>query len=351
MLNTPPAWRKVSPDRANIAARWVSPKSSENVVSGAIVIEVCTPLILDLKRIAVSLASRWHGELVDKPDTLGGDPAWRIVAAVSQDLQPVEGIICIHEGRLYLLEGDVTDGHACHDQIEAIRQGWSWIALDPSARIDPPAPTDPLAQLDAPVDSRSKGLEFRYQPITIFKGRISLNFPAMMQLKNDGYPEQRLMLSLQYHEHAQPDFVAILQSGQLIRGDTLSHFEEGLGKIERAKFDYLDPFVWHKIESDSARCEMTQLIAIAGWQKSWLILGVALLPDNQIVFIVFTTAARDADDRALYIQTAEKILESVTLSTEAKRDLERQNPPASRPPSNALRASRDGADLGINRSL
>lgn len=345
-LNTPPQWHQVPPDRSNIAARWISPSSRAESVSGAVMIEVAKPSILDVKRIATSLAGKWHGELVDKPDSLGGEPAYRIVASVTEELQPVEGLVCIHEGRLYLLEGDVTDGHACHDQIETIRQGWAWMPLDPSAKIDPPDQLDPLAQLDSPLDVPVKHLEFRYQPITIFKGKVSINFPAAMRVSDDGFPEDRIILSLHNNQHDHAEFLAVVQSGEIAPGDTLKRLEERLGAASRAKFQSSDAFVWHKLKSDSARGGMTQPLPALGWEQCWIMWAIVVLPDNKLVLINFAIYAEDRDDRAFYAQTAERIVETVQLSIEGNRDLEKRKIPLHHSQMTALPSGR-GSDFRV----
>ena len=347
-LEIPPDWRQVPPDRSNIAVRWISPGSREDNVSGAIMIEVAKPAILDVERIAAGLAERWHGELVDKPDTLGGEPACRIVASVTEDLQPVEGLVCIHQGRLYLIEGDVTDGHACHDQIETIRQGWAWIPLDPLARIEPPSQADPLAHLDSPLDEPARHLEFRYQPTTIFKGKVSINFPTAMRLTNGSRPEATIMLSLHDYQHDHADFLAFVQSGQLVIGDTLAHVQERLGVLAHANFQFSEEIVWHKIKSDSARCEITQPLPAPGWRDCWVIWSIVLLPDNKLVLTNFMISADNAEDGAFYAQTAEKIIATVMLSPEGKRDLEQRKPPVQLPRSHTLTADRGGSDSAIN---
>jgi len=348
MLKTPPRWSQVPPDRANIAVRWISPGSSADNVSGAMMIEVVKPSVLDVKRIAGILAKRWHGELVDKPESLDGEPAWRVVASVSDVLQPVEGLVCIHDGLLYLLEGDVTDGHACHDQIETIHQGWAWMPLDASAKIGPPAELDPLAQLDSPLNPLSKRRDFRYQPITIFNGKVSVDFPTAMQAIDDANPA-KLMFTLHDYEHDHANFLAFIEPGQLLSGDTLAAVAERVGAIARANLEYTEKFVWHKLNSESARGLITQPLAAPAGKPYTVIWAIVLLPGNRLVMTNFIITTRNDDDLAFYAQTAEKIAGTVKLSIEGARDLERQKQPVNHPPTNARTAS-SGAVAG-DRSL
>jgi hypothetical protein len=340
MLKTPPQWSQVPPDRANIAVRWISPGSSADNVSGAVAIEVVKPSVLDVKRVAAVLARRWHGELVDKSESLDGEPACRIVAPVSENLQPVEGLVCIHEGRLYLIEGDVTDGHACHDQIEMIRQGWAWIPLSLLAKIGPPAELDPLAKLDSPLNPLSKRRDFRYQPITIFNGKVSVDFPTAMPEIDDTNPG-KILFSLHNYEHDHADFLAFVQPGGLLRGDTLAAVAQRVGAIVHTNGGFSGVFVWHSIKSDSARGLITQpLAAPPGGRPYRAIVAVVLLPDNKLVLANFVISTLNDDDLAFYTQTAETIMGTVKLSPEGSRDLERQKHQLDHPPLNARTASR-----------
>ena len=117
------------PVRLSIIARWVSADPRSGDLQGEIMIEMKKPSQLDGAQIAQSLAQDWHATVADKQDSLDGATAWRIVAEPKPELQPVEALISIHGGRLYLIEGGATSGHPCHEQIEVIRRR---LEMDPA---------------------------------------------------------------------------------------------------------------------------------------------------------------------------------------------------------------------------
>jgi hypothetical protein len=291
-LNSAPRWQQLAPDRSNIITRWISPESRAGHVQGMIMIEMKKPGAPEAGQIAASLAKNWNGTVSGEQDVLDGEVAWRIVAEPKVDLQPVEGLVSLHDGRLYLIEGGVTAGHSCHDEIEIIRKGWKWIPLDP------------------PV----KHLEFRDQPALLFNGHVSINFPAAMSQFDNGHPENSVGIGLENYQLDRGEFTAMLQFAKLADGDTLSNAEDRLGKGIQAQLNLPDAFVWHRVKSGLVEGDVTQALpGPASDGKNWIMWGIAGLPGNQIVLANFTIYAEDPNDRAIYAKTAEKIVNSVSL--------------------------------------
>lgn len=252
-------------------------------------IEMKKPLIPDVRKLADSLAESWGGKVSDKKDALDGEDACRIVAVPKTDLQPVEALACIHEGRLYLIEGGVTIGHTCHAEIESIRKGWKWIPLEPPIRH----------------------LEFRDQPAVFFNGQVSMNFPAGMSLSDDGHPEKSIGIGLHNFQLDRSEFTAIIQFTTLADGDTLAKAEDRLAKGLQAQLKLPEPFTWHALKSGSRGGMTNALPGPASDGKNWIMWGIVELPGHQIVLANFTLYAEDPSDRALYAATARKIMETV----------------------------------------
>jgi hypothetical protein len=292
-LKSVPQWRQLPSDRASRITQWISPQSQAGDVQGIIMIEMKKPAILDVRKVADSLAKASGGTVSDKQDILDGEVAWRIAAEPEADLHLVEELVCIHDGRLYLIEGEVTAGHSCHDEIELIRQGWKWIPLDP------------------PV----KHLEFRDQPAVLFNGKVSMNYPAAMNLFDDGHPESNVAIGLENYQLDRSEFTAFIQFGKLADGDTLASAEERVGKGIQAKFNLSEAFVWHAVNSPAMQGAVTQpVLGPEADGKNWIQWGIAVLPGNQVVLVNFTIYAEDPNDRATFAATAEKIIGSVSLS-------------------------------------
>ncbi len=297
-VGSPVGWQQLPPDRVGIATRWVSPGSRAGNVQGIIMVEMKKPALPDAGQIASSLAQEWGGRLVDKQDSLDGEMAWRILAEPHVSLQPVEGLLTIHEGRLYLIEGGVTAGHSCHDQIESIRQSWKWIPIDP------------------PI----KHLEFRDQPVNIFNNRVSINYPAAMYTFDSEHPERRLGFGLENFQLDHDEFTATVEFGELPKGTALVTAEASISRGIQARFNLPEAFVWHDVNGDaSVQAAVTQAVpGPVSDRKNWIMWGIVGLPGNQIVLINFSIFAEDPDDRAIYVKTAEKMVGSVLAAPGGK---------------------------------
>jgi hypothetical protein len=293
-VDSPAGWQQLPPDRSEIITRWISPESRAGDVRGIIMVEMKIPDLPDGARIARALAREWGGRVTDDHDSLDGEVAWRIVAEPKTDLQPAEGLAAIHDNRLYLIEGGVTPGHSCHDQIEVIRQSWKWIPLD------------------API----RHLEFRDQAGTIFNNQAAINYPAAMYVFDDEHPERRFGIGLKNFQLGRDDFTATVEFAQLPAGVTLAKAEEGIGKGIQEKFKLPEAFVWRDLNNGTTRAGVTQVVpGPASLQKDWIMWGIVRLPENHIVLINFTIFDQDPADREIYAKTAQKIVESIVPVT------------------------------------
>jgi hypothetical protein len=287
---SPPGWQRLPPDRQSIIARWISPESKTGDVRGMIMVEMKKPKILDARQIAAAMAKGWGGQISDTQDQLDGEIAWRISADAKATLEPVEGIICIHEGRVYMIEGGVTSGNSCHDAIETIQRGWKWTTLEP------------------PV----KHLEFREQPVVLFNGGASINFPAAMLL-TDEEPGKSVFITLVSTQSDRTEFMGFVQFASLQDGDTLAAAEDRLTKGSQAQLKLLETLTWHNVKSATeSQADVTQWVPGPSSEgKNWIMWGIAQLPGREIVLINFTAYSEDPDERAIYGKTAERIVGSI----------------------------------------
>jgi hypothetical protein len=285
----PSGWQQLPPDRLDVVARWMSPDSQPNSVQGIIMVEMSKPDVADSAPIAHALARQLGGLVDDKPDTLDGETAWRILADPKSDLQLVEALVAIHEGRLYIIKGGVTAGHTCHDQIEFIRQNWKWIPLDP-----------PTSHLD-----------FRDKPGNI-NAHVSMNYPAAMYIFDNHNTNQRLAIAMRNFQLGRDDFTATVEFGVMPAGATLENIEDGLSNRLRAKLNLPEAFVWHDIENPAAPAAVTQVVpGPATGRQNWIMWGIAGLPANHMALINFSFFDENPANRELYAKTAEKIVASV----------------------------------------
>jgi hypothetical protein len=291
-LKSPPQWQQLPPDRLGIVARWISSDSKPGDVHGMIMVEMKMPGGADAAQIAGQLANNWGGTVATQAEQLDGEVAWRVTADPKVDLQPVEALVAVHDSRLYLIEGGVTAGHTCHDQIETICNGWKWI----------------------PLDSPVKHLEFSNQSTLIFNGQVAINFPAAMYVFDKDQPDRRLGIGLQNYQIGQDDFTALYEFAQLSEGDTLASAESRLANGIRAKLNLPEAFVWQPVSGATLQAAATQALpGPVSDRKNWIMWGIVGLPGNQIVLVNFTIFAEDPAERAIYAKTAEAMLAKVSM--------------------------------------
>lgn len=293
MLRSPPAWQEAIPDRGSVVAEWISPESRPGTVRALIMVELKRPASTDSHEIASQLAQSWGGKVIDKPDVLDGERAWKIQAPVSKsELQPLEAVIAIHQGRLYMIEGGGMPGYSCHEQVEFIRSSWKWTS----------------------IDSAAKHLEFRAKPLVVFSGKVSINFPAAMNTFDNGHPDRSLGLSLRDTKRDTDAFTAFVQFGEHSTEDTLAATEARLSRGIQDRFKLSQAFIWHTVGGSATRVITQPVRGPAQDGANWIMWAVIWLDDNRFVLINFTIYADDLAERAAYAKAAEDMAESISLT-------------------------------------
>ena len=128
-VDTPAGWRQVPAEKAGIVTQWVGPDSTPGDVRQMIIIQAGKGRG-DTVATANALAAKWGGRVVNDHVNLDGETACLVQAQPTKPaLQPVEGLVAIHAGNLYLMTGGVTPGHSCDAEFETIRQSWKWIPI------------------------------------------------------------------------------------------------------------------------------------------------------------------------------------------------------------------------------
>ena len=292
-VTAPPGWLEVPPDRPGLIIRWISPDSSRNGEAlGLVMVELKDPASHTAPEVARDLARSWGGRVSAQSDVMDGETVWRIqVDSPPPGLQPVEGLVAIRNGHLFLIEGGVSPGYSCHEQIESIRQSWRWIAID------------------SPV----KHLEFRDQPLAAFGGQLSINFPAAMETFNTDHPERMLGLSLYNFKRNGKEFTALVQTGDVPAADTFEAAKDRLALGTQEKLKLPEAFVWHAVKGAGRRAITQPVRGPAEDGVNWIMWALIHSEDGRLVLINFSIYAQDPAERAAYAGVAEKMVESVTM--------------------------------------
>ena len=127
-LIPPATWTPQSRSQATIVAQWaITNFLGANLAQIRIETLQTTDPVLD--NLAKSWAETWGGSLLQEETTLDGERAIRIRAEhKGWGIKIVEGVVAMHNGRLFVIAGGVMSGQECRKEVEAIRASWKWMA-------------------------------------------------------------------------------------------------------------------------------------------------------------------------------------------------------------------------------
>jgi hypothetical protein len=300
----PKGWKDQLRDKAKTVARWISPDSTPEGPVAMILVECGRTPARSLEDVADGLARSFHGAVADRPTTLGGTRALRVVAKNDgRALRPVEGLVAIHDGLLYLVMGGVTAGHSIADELEAIRASWTWM----------------------PIEEPYKHLEFRDEPLSLPGGVATINVPALMHTFPTEHPDRILDLGLHNVRRNEPDFLAYVQILTTAEDLTLDESKKRLEDGLRARSHVKGPIEWRttgvnppRVVSRAIEAETTEK---ADGRRKRLLLRWALvkLDDRRLVSVNFTLPPEAPGDRETYIALVDRIADSIRPGVGAQR--------------------------------
>jgi hypothetical protein len=249
-----------------------------------------------LDEVARGLAQRFRGVVADRPITLGGTRALRVIAKNDgQTLEPVAGLAALHDGLLYLVMGAVTAGHSVEDELEAIRASWTWI----------------------PIESPHKHLEFRHDPLGFRNGAATINVPALMHVYPTENPDRVIDLGLHNVHRNEPDFGAYAQIVPMDEGGSLDEFKNRLSDGMHAKHVVKGAIQWRALGDNAARLvseaiEVETTDEASGRKLTVLIIwALVKLDDRRVILVNFTLPPEEPRGRSTYIKLVDRIVESI----------------------------------------
>jgi hypothetical protein len=125
-FSEPSGWIRLVPDKTKTKGLFISPESDRRAPKMMIMVDIGKPKE-GLEESAAGLARDWQGTVLDEKTSLDGSEALRIrVAKPAQGLRPVEGVLTIKDGRMYMILGGTLPGQSVVDQVEEVRKSWKW---------------------------------------------------------------------------------------------------------------------------------------------------------------------------------------------------------------------------------
>lgn len=126
-FSEPKGWVRL-PGRTKTKGYFISGDSDRLNPHLMILVDIGRPSLPTLQATAEGLAKGWKGKVLDETTTLDGVKALRVrVEEQGPGLKPVEAVLTLHEGRIYILMGGTVPGRSVIDQVEEVRKGWKWV--------------------------------------------------------------------------------------------------------------------------------------------------------------------------------------------------------------------------------
>lgn len=128
-FSEPKGWTRATPDKPKTKGYFLSADSNPRVALNAIImVDIGKPAEASLKAIAEKTARDWGGKIVEGKTTLDGVEALRVrVEKRGPGLRPLEGVLALKDGKLYMLMGGAVPGRTVLDEVEEVRKGWKWV--------------------------------------------------------------------------------------------------------------------------------------------------------------------------------------------------------------------------------
>ncbi len=174
---TLPGWQASDGSRGKVVIEWIGPTSTPAAVRSFVSIESGPPTAngATAALAAAELAKSWGGQVGADKITLDGEAAVKLDAPPrAGELRPVEALVALHGGSIYLVIGAVNGDEKCSEQLEEVRKAWKW----------------------EPAVAASMHLEFLPDPVSALGGAVVVNYPRDMHRNETAEPERVLHSSL-----------------------------------------------------------------------------------------------------------------------------------------------------------
>ncbi len=249
----------------------------------------------EARTTADGLAKSWGGTVDSAGTTLCGTPAWHVSCPPPTGAaeRPVDAVVSVHDGLLYLIMGGTTAGHSCADAVERIRASWQW----------------------QPIERPADHLTFADQPLPAFKGAALIDVPRFAYRHTEADPSRVLDLSLSDPQRNAPAFLAYAQLAPLPAAADFAAVENALAVGTEKKYHLGRHFTWHDVKGPTPRA-MTDAVATsggAGGRPTSVVWGLVRLDANRAVLVNFTICTDVPADVNTFLAAADRMVESVRV--------------------------------------
>jgi len=297
----PPGWVEQMKDKPQTIGTWTHPRGTAEDPKVLITVEGAKPAIDSAQKTAEGLAQNFSGTVLKETTTLDGEKAWRVRSEQQgAALHPVEAVVAMHDGYVYMIMGGVTGANSCGAQVERLRGSWKWIKLEPP----------------------SKHLVFRKQPLTALGGNIVINVPQEMRRNSNDNPDHVLDLSIPNLRRSEPDF---LLYAQLVPRNPQQSFDElkkgfiaGLG--QKLKLDPPPKWRTRPQAKNAPASAITPVLDVDGATigqqgRAYIVFALVELDPKQAVLVNFTLSAETEPERKAYVAAIDQIIDSIRPAT------------------------------------
>ena len=128
-FSEPKGWKRVATEGPTSKGFFHSPDSDrEGHPKAMILIDIMETDEATSRVSATRMAREWGGKVLDEKTTLDGVEASRVqYSKPKSGCRPIEGVLAIKGGKLYVLMGAVAPGRSVAGDLEAVRKGWKWV--------------------------------------------------------------------------------------------------------------------------------------------------------------------------------------------------------------------------------
>ncbi len=289
----PTDWRRVPRAQSSTIAHWSNPGQNNADVESQIELKLhkVKPGFTTVEEATASFAKHWGGRVLDEVHEVDGALAAKVkVDQLTPDLNISEGLITIHDGRLYVLVMLRKAGNSQHQNLlEEIRSNWKWI----------------------PAESPSDYLELEEEPFQALEGKVSFRIPAVMARYPIENPAETVGLEIVNFVRGAWDVGLTVGVGKLPQGG-LDGAKLRITNGMRLLKGFRDEIVWKPLSSEQ-RTVTTPIRVVRNGTANWIMWGIVEGSNQNIALLTITIADLQSDQRDKYVLMAEQMMETFTF--------------------------------------
>jgi hypothetical protein len=161
-------------------------------------------------------------------------------------------------------------------------------------------------------------LDFRPEPMKIFDGKISINFPAIASEIKPPDPKRQFAMTVVKPGTKSPDMNVVLSLVQVRPWETLQTTAERLTTSFKEQHKLSDSFVWRTVQGQREALITQPVFHSTAPVYVHVMWGLVQFDSNQVILITVNLFSQDAAERSAYAACAQKIVESIQINNPPK---------------------------------